>query len=304
RSAPACLGGYDKLCGTDYVHEMTVTIDERHWNAVRAALKSTGDRFADLVASAPDPSVKVTADWSLAEMAAHVTGIAWIYTSMAESDGLPSPFAGLDAEVNATTVDTVADLNEVMLRRFSARASSELARQLVDHVDQLLALSHNKDPATPVNWLGGAVVPLAGLLAHLLNELLIHGRDIALAVRSPWRIPPGDAALFLELFLVGVTRSGYGKLLDSDQPSTNRRIAVQFRSKHLTPFTMVLDQGRVSIAEPGRDDVKLRFDPATLNLMLFGRVSKLRAALTGKVIVTGHRPWLLRPFLKKVHLPN
>ena len=35
----------------------------------------------------------------------------------------------------------------------------------------------------------GELTPLAGLLAHLLNELLLHGYDIARSTRTHWTIP-------------------------------------------------------------------------------------------------------------------
>ena len=48
----------------------------------------------------------------------------------------------------------------------------------------------------------------------------------------------------------------------------------------------------------------MTFDPATLNLMLFGRISRVRAAVTGKLVISGRRPWLLPTFLRTVRLPT
>lgn len=64
-----------------------------------------------------------------------------------------------------------------------------------------------------------------------------------------------------------------------------RRLAARLRE----------DVGTVLRATGGRD-------PA--NLMLFGRMSRVRAALTGKVLVSGPRPWLLPAFLRTVHMPD
>jgi hypothetical protein len=88
---------------------------------------------------------------------------------------------------------------------------------------------------------------------------------------------------------------------------------VQFRSRYITPATLVLDgtlegagnRERVTVEEPRPDnDVRLSFHPPSLNLMLFGRISPLRVALTGKVVVWGPRPWLLPVFLRTMHMPN
>jgi hypothetical protein len=169
----------------------------------------------------------------------------------------------------------------------------------------MLYSSADLDPDKPVRWLGGSQVPLAGLFAHLTNELQIHGRDIALATRSSWVIPPEYAAQFIDLFVVGVTRHGVGRLLYKDRPANRRRVAVEFRSRYTTPVTLVLDNGKVTVTEAGGAiDVRVRFEPVTLNLMMFGRISRPRAALSGKLLVSGPRPWLLPVFLRTVRMPS
>jgi hypothetical protein len=67
----------------------------------------------------------------------------------------------------------------------------------------MLTASRSHDPAETFSWLGGARLPLAGMFAHMGNELLIHGNDIARAVKAPWEMPPEDAALFFDLSMSG-----------------------------------------------------------------------------------------------------
>ena len=283
---------------------MITLITDKNWTEVRASLEAVGDRFAQLVLSVP-PTAKATADWTVAQTAAHVVTLSRLDVSLLEQADTALLFPSVADRLPDTTVDTVAELNEAALEDFGERDPRELARQLRSDIDQILRKSADTDPERPITWLGGAQVPLAGLLAHLLNELLIHGRDIARATGSPWEISPRDAALFFEVFLCGMTKNGYGSLLDGSGPTRKGRIAVEFRTRYTTPVAMVMRDGLVSIEEPGDDiDVKLFFDPVTMDLMLFGRISKLRAALTGKVIVSGRRPWLLPAFLRKVRLPS
>jgi hypothetical protein len=155
-----------------------------------------------------------------------------------------------------------------------------------------------------VAWLGDSRVPICGVLAHLVNELHIHGRDIARATGTPWHVPAEHAALFFEVFFVELLRHGVGHLLDNDEPPRERRVAVGFRSRHTTPVTIVLHRGRVSVEDwDAPADVRIGFDPVAFNLMMFHRISKPRAALTGKVRVWGRRPWLLPVFLKTVRCP-
>ena len=281
-----------------------MAITQEKWQAARVAVKETGDRFLEFVSSAPDPDAKVTAEWSLVDTLAHVTAIAWMYTAMVGADETPLPISGLDEIISATTVDTVDTFNDVTLRYFAERDRGELVERLRTFIDEILQASAGRDPATPVGWLGGAQVPLAGIVAHLINEMLVHGHDISRGLGLPWTIPPKDAALFFDLFLVGVIGNDVGRLLDGGGPAQDRRIAVNFRSKYTAPVALVLQRGQVNVEEPKRsNDMTVHFDPATMNLMLFHRISTPRAALSGKVRVWGRRPWLLPTFMRTVRLP-
>jgi hypothetical protein len=278
-----------------------VAITDEKWSATRRSLQETSGRFAGLLSAVADSRAKATVHWSVAETAAHVVTLAQACSAMVGSG--PSPdVADL---VRATIVDTVDVLNDELLTRFTERDLAALARLVPALADQILESSAGADPATPVPWLGDSQVPLAGVLAHLLNEFQVHGRDIARAARIEWRVPARDAAHFFDLFLVGVTDYGYGHLLDGHGPAPRGRIAVEFRSPYTTPVTMALTDGFVTVEPPGGPtDVRLSFDPTALNLMLFGRLSRARAALTGKVVVRGRRPWTLPAFLRIVRLPS
>ncbi|WP_239162212.1 maleylpyruvate isomerase N-terminal domain-containing protein [Acrocarpospora phusangensis] len=279
----------------------TITLGQ--WQATRDALRRTGDRFLALVASAPDPQAMATKDWTVADTVAHVRSIASLYTSILQPDEVPHPFPDVEHRIQTTTVDTVAEINDIVLDQFPERDTRVLNDLLDGDIRQILDSTEHADPATPIPWLGGSRVPVAGVLAHLVNELLSHGWDIARALKSPWELPPADAALFFELFLIGMIRQDAGGLLGPQLPG--RRIAVEFHSAHTTPVTMVLKDRRVTLEETGLGaDARITFDPPTLNLMLFGRVSKARAALTGKVRVSGPRLWRLPEFLRIVHLPE
>ena len=278
-----------------------VPITAEKWAATRLALKETSGRFAELLGTVAGSRAKATADWSIAETAAHMVTIAQLDGSLAGSGS----YSELDEIVRATILDTVDVFNNVLLSRFAERDLRVLSRLLPVLIDQILEFSADADPAKAIPWLGDSEVPLAGVLAHLLNEFQIHGRDIARAARVDWHVTPHDAAHFFDLFLVGVTDYGYGHLLDGHGPAPRGRIAVDFRSPYTTPVIMALTDGFVTVEKPGGPvDIRLSFDPSTLNLMLFGRITKARAVLTRKVVIRGRRPWTLPAFLRIVHLPS
>ncbi|SNS64767.1 maleylpyruvate isomerase N-terminal domain-containing protein [Actinomadura mexicana] len=283
---------------------MVVRLTEENWAATRKYLRGTGDRFAELLTS-PGSETKATATWTVADTAAHVATLARLYHQMVDPAGCDEPLAVTGDLIRSTIVDTVDSANEELLRLFPERDPRALADVLLRDVDRVLTATRDADPAAALPWLGGSRVPVGGLLAHLLNELQIHGRDMARPMRRRWDVPPREAAPFFEMFLVGVTEYGYGGLLDGHGPAPAGRITVEFRSDHTAPVVMAMTDGFVTVEEPGdRPDVRLFFDPTALNLMLFGRISRARAVLSRKVVIRGRRPWVLPAFLRIVRLPS
>jgi hypothetical protein len=284
---------------------MAATIERDQWQGVRTSVRETGDRFAEMVATAKDPGAEVTPNWSVAKTAAHLASLAWLNTTLLRPDAEPLPVPGLAERLPAATVDDVNAINDLTLQHFTERDPQVLADLLRDRITTMLDSSEGRDPAEVVTWLGGAQVPVAGLFAHLLNELLLHGYDVARTTGTQWTIASEDAAYFFEMFMVGVARNGVGGLLDGGGPPRDRRIAVEFRSDYIQPVTLVLRNGKLTAEAPGKDtDVRVTFDPAVFNLMMFGRVSKPRAVLTRKVSVGGRRPWLLPVFLRTLRVPS
>jgi hypothetical protein len=284
---------------------MTAPVIEEQWNAVRASVRTTAERFCELVSAIPDPGTSATAKWSVADTTAHVTTVAFLNTMLLQAAPNQFDMPGLTEAIAATTVEGVHSLNDQVMAHFTERDAGKLIAMLRDHINLMLAASESHDPAETFSWLGAARLPLAGMFAHMVNELLIHGNDIASAVKVPWEMPAHDAALFFDLFYVGLVSSNTGRLLDGSKRPLRRRITVDFRSPYTTPVTFVVRNGMVSAQPPGQDvDATVRFDPATLNMMMFGRISRSRAVLTRKIIITGRRPWLMPAFLRTVRLPS
>lgn len=280
-------------------------ITPEKWRASRAAVSDVVDRFGALVEHA-DPRAMATADWTVMDTAAHVAAVASLNTSLVLPGATPAPeqVPGIGEHLAAATVDNLHELNAALLRANPERDPGKVLGRLRCSIKEILRRTETADPTSTVDWLGGTRIPLAGLVAHLTNELLLHGRDIARAVNRPWRIPHAYAAQFFELFVVEIARNGAGHMLDDDRPVRPGRIAVEFRSDYTAPVTMVLDTGKVWVEEPSPDnDVRVFFKPADLSLVLFHRLSRTRAATTGALRVWGRRPWLLSPFLSRVRLP-
>ena len=278
----------------------------QQWHRVRHSVPAVLERLLAMTAEAP-AGLAVTADWSVADTLAHLVTIAVKDSALLRGTAPDLPVPRLGELIADTTVDSIALMNAEVLANYQERRIPVLAARLRREVDEIYRLTAHAEPHHTVPWIGGAAMPLSGLLAHLLNEMNLHAWDIAQALRVPWTIDPHDAVLFVDLFLTGVVHSGYGKLLDKERDSSapGSRISVTFRSRISDPVTFVLDSGVVTVAPADpRPDVRLTFEPVAFSLMLFGRLSRLRAALTGKVRVSGRRPWLLPSFLTTMRMPS
>ncbi len=284
---------------------MAAPILKDQWQAIRTSVRETGDRFADMVAGAGDPGAKATDRWSVADVAAHVAIVGWLDTMLLDPSVAALPVPGLAETLPDTTVDDVNAFNDLTMRHITERDPKVLADLIRGQITVMLDSSDGRDPGELVTWLGGAQVSIAGLFSHLLNELLLHGWDVARPTGQTWTIPPQDAAYFFEVFMVGLAHTGVGRLLDGGGKPRDRRVAVEFRSDYTAPVTLVLRNGRVTAEPPGPGaDVRLTFDPTTLTMMMFGRVSKPRAVISRKVSVGGRRPWLLPVFLRTLRVPS
>jgi len=274
------------------------------WHRAWSSVPDVLDRLLALVKDAP-PDRAVTADWTVADTVAHLSTIAIKDIGLVTGTVPDLPVPGLHELVLGTTVDTVAEMNRQVLRGFTERELPVLTDRLRADVAELTRLAESADPLREVTWLGGARLPLAGLYVHLLNELNIHAWDIARGLGAEWETDPRDAALFVDVFLTEVIRCGYGRLLDHDRPVRPGRISAIFHSHTGDPVTFALIDGRV-VLEPTdpRPDIRLRYDPTTFNLMLFGRVNRIRAVLGRKLSVGGRRPWLLPTFMQTMRLPS
>lgn len=283
--------------------DVTDVGDPSRWGLAKTAVRAAADRFTELVAAAPSPTVMATADWTVADTVAHVVSIAALYVSRVEGAELAIRVPGLEDMLAVTNVDTVADVNSHVLAHFAERDPGVLLSQLNAAVGTLLATT--ADPRSTVSWLGSSRVTVGGLLAHLTNELLVHGWDIARALRHPWPMPDAHAALYWDLFMFDMLRDTYGVLLNTELPMPGHPVSVQFRSRYTPTTTLTLGDGKVWVAPPdGPFDARVTFRPARFNLMMFGRISIAQAVLRRDVVVGGPRPWRLPAFLRVVHMPN
>ena len=237
-----------------------------------------GRRFAELVRSAPDADAKVKGlEWTVAELAAHVaTVLDWQSYSTARFDpAVPGAHPAY---------------NQRLLDQFPERDLTTLAGIIEDRAAEAADRLGN-DPTRRLYTFTVARTA-ASYGAVLLGELLVHGWDLARTLHRPWKISKDQARTVVygaaEVLPFVVNRAVAKRL----------QCAFEIRLRGGEPVFIRVGNGAVetSVGEgPEYVDLHVSGEPVTYLLVGAGRKSEWAAALTGKIVSWGPRPWLALP---------
>jgi uncharacterized protein (TIGR03083 family) len=248
---------------------------------VRAALDRAGDRFFDLVLSAPDAGRPVPgSEWTVGDVAAHVALGTEAYAGFAY--GAREPFVDVsDIAGGSLTRSSAGRLHDEPDRDLGAlvvRARAALT-SLLDSIE-------GRAGDEPVVW-NGHEIALDAMVGLGLAEYLLHGRDVAVALHRPWPISPDDARLVL------VSALPILPLLVN--PATTRAVKATYdlRVRGGDRVTIAIDDGHMSVGPPRRSvDCHVSAEPVALLLVAYGRRTQWIPVLTGKLVAWGRKPWL------------
>jgi uncharacterized protein (TIGR03083 family) len=266
------------------------------WVATRDALAETAQRFAHLLAAVRNPEARAVGNWNVGDVAAHVREVAILNSLFATGGTPPNELREVYDWATATSVDQVQDMNALALTVLTERSPHVLAPRIEQQVAQMLDATAEVDGSEPMAWLGGLKLPVKAVLAHMLSELLVHGSDIARAEGRPFPIARADAQLVFDGFLLELLRSPDAARFAGDRATTMRPVTCELRLRGSEPVFLVVEDRGVMVEAPGARpvDVRISADPAAMWLLMFRRISPMRASLEGGVIVWGRRPWRLR----------
>ncbi|GAB2960255.1 maleylpyruvate isomerase N-terminal domain-containing protein [Saccharothrix stipae] len=283
---------------------MELEITDQRWQDARDAVAAAAERFTRMLAACRTPERRTIGDWSVADTAAHVAIVARLNAGLVSGDLSPLDAPDLDRGWQESGLGGFARLNALSLDHFPERSLEVVSNTLLEEVDLLLTRAKDVDPRELRPWLGSAQLPAAAHVAHQLNEILIHGLDIARALNVPWPISTHEAALTFDLFLMPMLGGKSGRLL-AGGGGAGGRVTIEFRSKHTTPVVLTHDNGRLQVepARGGKVDAQVRFDPATMMLTIFRRTQLARAVATGKLFAFGRRPWAAVGYLRGMRSP-
>ena len=247
------------------------------WEDVRNACQRTSTRFVEVLRSASDPHARIRGlDWTVAELAAHVVSLTARY----------EPF--LKGQGNAFYA-SMSDMNAQELDAFSRLSLDELADHLERGTSSLLSLCPSGE--APARFFD-LESDCASAIALYVEELLVHGLDIARTVGSPWMITRAEALIALAGLVVAMP-----KFVD---PKSTRgfRATYELRLRGGPTFSLAIDD-RAATFSPGpvrNADCRISVDPIALLLTGTNRQWRWKTLFTGKTSAFGRKPWLALRF--------
>ena len=275
------------------------------WRASREALAAEIVRVVSLLRETPDPPPRKPGEtWGFAETAAHLSH-GWM-TLPQLADGDIEPIVELVGQTAITHTSEMGALTERAVAEDPERDPRVLADRIEHAASAYLSACSDADVDRTEQWIATDVqAPVPMFTAHLLNETVLHGLDLARAVRRSWRVEPAHASLALHEFLVPAIRQMPDRLIDADALH-RERIVVEFRLRHAPWLRLRFENRALHVDDPatsGRVDAHVGTDPATLLVYLWGRRSLPSAFLRGRMVAWGRAPWRAPPVARAVALP-
>jgi len=246
-----------------------------------AALGASAHRFAAVARQVREPTkVMPNSTWTAADLVAHVALGVDGYARYIE--GNAKPFA----DVSDLGGGSLTTSNAARLAEFPERDIGLLLKKTATRLAELRAKCLTRSIHDLVPW-HGRQEPLRCVLAVLLTEYVVHGRDLAKAVGARWRIDNREALLVL--------RNTVPLLPILVNPETTKSVAtsieVRLRGGRHIPLvfyhgTLTIDEGKTKFS------ATVNADPVSFLLVAYGRVGKWHEIRRGKFVAWGRKPWV------------
>lgn len=279
---------------------MDMPVESLRCAAAQEALRDMVHRVTTLLRTNPDPRAPAVGEWTLGEVAMHLSQAWLVVPSLARGglarvvSDLPSP----SGTAGQSLIRDMWDLAEVTKLGVASDPERDL-RVLADRIDERAAEFFTESIGTSGHerrpWLvDGVIVARSVLTCHLLNETVMHGGDIAAAAGAKWSVDRPYAAIVLGGFLVEVIRALDPRALVDQRRAAGLRATYDIRVRGGDRFTFVFDDGELHVeqAQSRRVDCHLSADPAALLVVAWARKSQWPAIATGRLVAWGTKPWL------------
>ena len=256
---------------------------EVDWAEARAAVASTATRVGALLRSVTHPDAPALGQWNVTDVAVHLSHTVDAILAMAKGGG-----AILEDLWSLST------LTGAMVEGETTRDLLALADRVEATASEFLAyLDTSRDNGLRSWIVKGVDVPLSTLTCHMLNDLTVHGRDVAVADGVPWLIERRHAGLILCGFLFPVL-GALGRSMVVQEEAAGMRACMEVRVRGGCRVYLRFDDGDFSVEdEPWKAvDCHLSVDPAAFMLVAWGRVNQWGPISRGQLLAWGRKPWL------------
>lgn len=245
--------------------------------AARDGLAVTAERYAQLVEHVADTSIPIPdSDWTVRDATVHVCGSLQRMASLA---------GGEASTVPTIEKDFLAARARKLIDEVPETHGPKLADQIRNALERLMDVTAPLAGDHPIAYHAGLRLNLAQLFSVYLGEYLLHGYDIAVAVRTPWPIDPGYAALALYGF-----RACYPGLFN---PAAAAGLEAIYRldTGGTDPFFVRITAATFDEpAAPETVDCVISADPVAALMVVSGRLDQWSAIALGRLAFSGVRP--------------
>lgn len=244
-----------------------------------AELRAAVRRYAELARSAADDAQPLAGSaWTVREATAHLATVAPRYAKFPHGT---QPLAETPADLPALNADEIATLRDLSVGELLGLL--EAAVEAV--ISQVQAFG---DQPPDYRFHGGGLIAADVALGVLLGELVVHGWDLARTMRRRWPVTRQQVSLIwtgVEPILPGWVEPAH---------AAGHSAAYAVHLSDGVPRMLCFTDGQVATALPAgrRLDCHIGGNPAAILLVLYRRLSPWQAALTGRVVAWGRRPWL------------
>ena len=233
--------------------------------------------FSDQLRSGVDGATKVpNLEWTVGELGAHVASMPALYRRQHD--------LGTDFETPLDWDAYSAEQRAHITEREPAALADLIEAEIGGFLDEI------DDPGEP-RWLYGQQTTAGNIAAALLSEATLHGHDLAALTGAGKRKldrRQGNA-------IVDATMRLAPAFVDPGKVAALPDGTYHLRFRGGNDYTYRIDFDRLEIEDGrvGKADAVMNAAPEVFAMLSLGRGNQAVAALTGRVVAYGRKPWRL-----------
>ncbi len=250
-------------------------------------LRTLAEGFARMAASVSDEHrtrfLPATPEWTPHDLLAHVADLTHRYAAGYRNEDRFAP-----------SFDVLSEWTGEAAAPYRERPYDDLVSLIASVAEPLESAALAVGPDHLFDWHADAPIPVRGGVGIAINELLVHGWDLASGTGKAWPLTPDDVSAGMGLALHG--------LEPVIAPSAAGHTATyELRIRGGDRMVLILENGKPRVGTPDQDptDVVLAAPAATLLLTMYRRKPLWWTVTVGQALAWGRKPWLALSLTEK-----